>query len=46
MLTDAEAKYRLASRLNLRHLVSELLSSSALPYLKDTAWGKKANQDL
>lgn len=45
MLTDVEAKYRLASRLGLRHLVSELLSSSALPYLKDTAWGKKANQD-
>lgn len=45
MLTDVEAKYRLASRLGLRQLVSELLSSSALPYLKDTAWGKKANQD-
>lgn len=45
MVTDVEAKYRLASRLGLRDLVSELLSSSALPYLKDTAWGKKANQD-
>lgn len=45
MLTDVEAKYRLASRLGLRHLVGELLSSSALPYLKDTAWSKKANQD-
>ncbi|KAK4021130.1 hypothetical protein OUZ56_003057 [Daphnia magna] len=45
MLTDAEVKYRLASRLGLRHLVGELLSSSALPYLRDTAWGKKANQD-
>ena len=43
MLTDVEVKYRIASRLGLRPLVNDLLSSSALPYLKDTAW-KTANQ--
>ena len=44
-LNDAEAKYRIASRLGLMQLVGDLLSSSALPYLKDTAWSKKADQD-
>ena len=42
LLTDVEAKYRIASRLGLRKLVGDLLSSPGLPYLKDTAW-KTAN---
>jgi len=45
-LPDVEAKYRIASRLGLlRQLVGDILSSSALPYLKDVAWGKKSNQN-
>jgi hypothetical protein len=45
-LSDVEAKYRIASRLGLlRQLVGDILSSSALPYLKDTTWGKKSNQN-
>jgi Spatacsin C-terminus len=42
-LSDVEAKYRIASRLGLRSMVRTLLSSSGLPYLKDSAW-KTANQ--
>jgi len=45
MVKDSETKYRIASRLGLRPLVGDLLSSSALPYLKDTTWSKKAGQD-
>merc|ERR1712136_572113 len=35
MLDNIEVKYRIASRLGLRQLVSQLLTSPALPYLKD-----------
>ena len=45
-LPDVEAKYRIASRLGLlRQLVGDIQPSSALPYLKDVAWGKKSNQN-
>ena len=37
-LDDVESQYRLASRLGLRSVVRRLLSSPALPYLKDVAW--------
>ncbi|XP_069672308.1 spatacsin [Periplaneta americana] len=43
-ISDVEIKYRVASQLNFRDVIENLLSGPDVPYLKDTAWRSGFNR--